>query len=386
MKATTNSTIVDELVAFRRELHAHPELSNHETRTSGRVVDFLSKIGRIEVVKSVGKTGVLGVIDSGVPGPTIAIRADMDALPIEEVGEVPHRSTVNGVGHMCGHDGHTTILLGLAQRLIEDPISRGKVILVFQPAEENGTGARAILAEDNIHLKNVDVIYALHNIPGEPEGAILVKEGHFTAHVNTLIVHLKGKTAHASEPEHGINPSLAMAEVAQLCEDFKVADTEVEDFYLITPVYMQLGSHDYGISADTGDMRFTNRAWSTEIFNRKSAELMEGIQQIAEKHGLKVQFDWVDEFFSNNNDPQAVKMITAAAKDLELPLHIKHRPFKWGEDFGLFTQKYPGAMFGLGAGKHVSALHNPDYDFNDKLIPLGVNMFHKIITHTLNAY
>lgn len=374
---------LDPLVRFRQDLHTYPELSNHESETAKKVLAELKKTGAAEITSQIGGEGIIAEFASGRSGPNILIRGDMDALPIQEVGDTPHKSKNDGVAHMCGHDGHTTILLGLAQELTKDPIERGKVFLLFQPGEENGTGAKAMLTDEKFIDDPIDYAFGLHNLPGYELHKIVTRRGAFNAHVNSLILKLNGKTAHAAEPESGYNPSLAMSEILTLCEDFHQPDTARDDFYLITPVYANMGSPDYGISAGFADVRLTIRSWTTDVFEQQSEELVKRIGAICAKHDLELDASWTHEFFANQNNDRAVDYVEASAKAGDFELEQRPFPFKWGEDFGLFTQKFKGCMFGIGSGVDCPALHNPDYDFPDEILPTAISMFNGIIREAL---
>lgn len=370
------------LIEIRKEIHANPELSGQEKNTQQLILDFLEQHSSASSIK-LAETGVLACFDSKNEGKTILIRGDIDALPIEEVNPFPHKSKNKKVSHKCGHDGHTTILLGLAMMLTKSPIKNGKVFLLFQPAEETGAGAAAVLHDPKFPLKQIDFAYALHNLPGFAKNEIILKENEFSAHVKSMVIKLNGKTAHAAEPEKGYNPALAIAQILAFSEQMTLNQPELADFFLLTPVYSILGSPSYGISAGEGEIHFTLRSWSTNLMKVKTAELEDLIRKVAKKYHLGVSISFTEEFFSNHNNGDSVKLIRDSANDLHLKVVDVESPFKWGEDFGLFTQKYKGAMFGLGAGISTPALHNPDYDFPDEITPSGVAMFYSIIQKTI---
>lgn len=370
------------LIEIRKEIHANPELSGQEKNTQQLILDFLEQHSSASSIK-LAETGVLACFDSKNEGKTILIRGDIDALPIEEVNPFPHKSKNKKVSHKCGHDGHTTILLGLAMMLTKSPIKNGKVFLLFQPAEETGAGAAAVLHDPKFPLKQIDFAYALHNLPGFAKNEIILKENEFSAYVKSMVIKLNGKTAHAAEPEKGYNPALAIAQILAFSEQMTLNQPELADFFLLTPVYSILGSPSYGISAGEGEIHFTLRSWSTNLMKVKTAELEDLIRKVAKKYHLGVSISFTEEFFSNHNNGDSVKLIRDSANDLHLKVVDVESPFKWGEDFGLFTQKYKGAMFGLGAGISTPALHNPDYDFPDEITPSGVAMFYSIIQKTI---
>ncbi|NNF01853.1 MAG: amidohydrolase, partial [Bacteroidia bacterium] len=196
----TNIAVLEDLEKLRKEIHQNPELSQHEYETARRIKDYLVENSSAEV-RYIAKTGVLATFDSKKPGKTLLLRADTDALPIAEINEFGHRSTVQGVSHKCGHDGHTVMMLGVAHLMSSFDLNSGKVLLLFQPAEENGMGAEAVLKDELFLKEKIDYVFALHNLPGFPKKQIIIKENVFNANVKSLIVHLNGKTSHAAEPE-----------------------------------------------------------------------------------------------------------------------------------------------------------------------------------------
>ena len=377
MHKTLESSI-SRLEKIRKELHQHPEVAEQEYETAKRITHYLNTHCNGEV-HSIANTGVLVSFESKKPGPTVLLRADTDALPIVEINEFAHKSLVEGVSHKCGHDGHTTIMLGLAELLSSQPPAQGTVLLLFQPAEENGMGAEAVLKSDFFRDLHIDFVFALHNLPGFKKNTIVLKENTFNANVKSMIIHFNGKTAHAAEPEKGVNPALAIADILQFSEKITKNQPDHDDFFLITPVHMTMGEIAYGISAGDGELHLTIRSWDLSLFEEKCALLERYIARTCQKHGLKHTISWTQEFYANQNDNEAVDVIRKAALQNQFDIHEMQHPFKWGEDFGLFTQRFKGAMFGLGAGEDTPALHNPDYDFPDDITSTGIQQFFQII-------
>ncbi len=367
-----------DLTGIRKHLHAHPELSEEEFKTADYIKQTLKKIG-VKHTQSVGETGVIAVFEGQELGDITLLRADTDALPIQEINEFEHKSTVDGVSHKCGHDGHTTIMLGVAEQLEKQAVKKGKVILLFQPAEENGRGAKSVLADPYFKDLKVDYVFALHNLPSFNTHEIVVKKDVFTANVVSMIIKLRGKTAHAAEPEKGDNPSMAMAEIAIEANNMVKNTPERDDFFLVTPVYSAMGELAYGISAGAGELHYTIRAWDTKLLKENCTSLEAFIKEGCNRHDLKYEISWLEEFDANINQENAVDYISSAAKNNGFKLNTIEHPFKWGEDFGLFTQKYKGAMFGIGAGSKMPALHNPDYDYPDEITETGISMFTELV-------
>ncbi len=373
----------EQLKKLRREIHADPELSGRESKTATKVLGFIRQYNPDEILTEVGGHGVIATWDSGKPGKEILFRAELDALPIEEINTFDYKSSSPGVSHKCGHDGHSTILCGLAQHLNLNRPKQGKVRLVFQPAEENGEGAKAIIADAVFNKFNPDFVFALHNLPGYPLHEVVVKDGTFTAAVNSIVINLNGKTSHAAEPELGFNPALAVSEIIKASLEMANNFPDRSDMSVVTPVFMEMGSKDYGISAGKASVHLTLRCWNDENLKKLENQIAQLSAEIALKYSLKVTFEYTQTFHANMNASAATDIVRSSAKKKKLALVERSYPFKWGEDFGLFTAQYNGCMFGLGAGVNLPALHNPDYDFPDELIESGVKIFSGIIDEIL---
>lgn len=374
------------LIRFRKELHKNPELSGKEIETAKRIVSFLDQYPPDELQTNVGGTGIIAVYKGAEEGKSILFRCELDALPIKETNSFEHKSIKNTISHKCGHDGHMAILCGLAGELHHQRPEKGKVILLFQPAEENGSGAEKVANDDNFNNYKPDFVFALHNLPGFNKNQIVVKNGTFSCAVKSMIIRLKGKIAHAAEPENGINPALAIASIIQEFEAKNQSDKTKDNFTIITPVYSSFGQKSYGVSAGKGEVHFTIRCQTNEEMERLSNELQKVTEEIAKKHQLKLKIKWTESFQANENNADANNFIKNSSKILGLNVFEKDTPFSWGEDFGLFTQLYNGAMFGLGAGKEMPALHHSDYDFPDEIISTGVKLFHQISKEINHAH
>lgn len=372
---------IEHIIQFRRELHKHPEVSCNEFQTQRRIINKLKELG-IESFE-IGGTGVMVRFDGAEAGKTIMLRADTDALPITEINTFAHKSIFEGVSHKCGHDGHTAIMVGVALHLLKNPPQKGTVLLLFQPAEENGEGAKAVLKDPKFDLEP-DVVYAFHNLPGYPLHKIVVKDGSFTTAVKSIIIKLNGKTSHAAEPELGINPARCISEIISFFEKITEPNINSDDFALATPVYIHMGEMSYGVSAGYGEVHYTLRTWNNQVMDRFTQKSQMAIAEIAQKYEIKVDISWAEEFFANQNDPKTVSNIKSVANEQGFALEERATPFKWGEDFGLFTEKYKGAMYGIGSGVNAPALHNPDYDFPDEIIPTGIKMFTGLIYKTIH--
>ena len=369
----------DTFYQIRRELHQHPELSGHEARTARFVEDKLQAFHPTKVIRHVGGHGLLVEYFFSEDGPTVLFRADMDAVAVQEPDDIPHHSQTPGVAHKCGHDGHTTILLRFARMLSERPLPKGRVLLLFQPAEENGSGSKAVLDTKVLDYYKIDKAFALHNIPGYPASAVLCKEDSFTCAVVSVSITLTGKTSHAAEPQKGISPIPATLNIVDELLRWNNTDIQSDDYFLSTIVEIHVGEEAYGVSAGNSIIRATLRAKTDKLLHQHAQQLKELVATECKRTpDLQHEMEWLEPFSANENDPQSVGMIKNAALRNNLPYIELLTPFSWGEDFGLFMQQYKGAIFGLGSGENCAPLHSPQYDFPDEVIETGATLFYTI--------
>lgn len=373
---------MESLIAFRRQIHAHPELAHAEHETARRVVDFLTPLGPDQLLTGVGGTGVIATFDSGVDGPTILFRSELDALPIEERNVDGHGSTQPGVSHKCGHDGHTTILVGLAERLAASRPPSGKVHLLFQPAEETGTGAAAVLADPAFEQITPDFGVAIHNMAGFALHTVVVKPGPMFAAVRSIVIRFVGRTAHAAEPEKGENPSLAIADLLHECDDLTNNDLAAPDFGVVTAVHVLIGSPAYGVSAGAGEIHLTIRGIDGDRLDALFETIISKAERFAQRDLLQANVEIVEDFRANINDPDVTDLVTTAARNCGLDVLTPDVGLPHGEDFGLFGDQFPCCMLLLGAGVDHDPIHNPDYDFPDELIATGVDLLDRIVRNT----
>lgn len=373
---------MESLIAFRQQLHAHPELAHSEHETARRVVEFLAPLGPEQILTGVGGTGVIATFDSGVAGSTILLRSELDALPIDEHSVDGHGSTTRGVSHKCGHDGHTTILVGVAQRLAADRPASGKVHLLFQPAEETGTGAAAVLADPVFEQIQPDFGVAIHNMPGFALHAVVVKSGSMFAAVRSLIIRYVGRTAHAAEPDKGENPSLAIADLLRECNQLTENDLSSSTFGVITPVHVVIGSPAYGVSAGAGEVHLTIRSVDGTRLDALFETIVAMAERFAQRDHLHASVEVVEDFRANINDPHITELVHTAATDCGFDVIVPDVGLPHGEDFGLFGEQFPCCMALLGAGISHDPVHNPDYDFPDALITTGVDLLERVVRNT----
>lgn len=376
------SSLLEQLVTIRHSIHQHPELSDQETKTAEYVCQILNSQPSPpnELLRGIGGTGLIASYDSGVDGPAILFRAELDALPILEINEIAYKSCTPGVSHQCGHDGHMTTLLGLGMILASHKLNKGKVYLLFQPAEETGSGSAAMIADSRFHSLPVDYVFAFHNIPEYPLGSIILRKGVFTASVRSLSIRLFGKTSHAAEPEHGISPSLCIAKMLLQLHEMSNNDLTREDFRLITPVHVVMGEAGaFGVTPGHGEIHLTFRTWGERQMEALVCDILELISKTTTENRLQYSLSWTDIFVANENTDFAVDVLETAAVACSFPFLHSQFPMKWGEDFGNFTQKFAGSFFGIGAGIDHAALHNPDYDYPDEILGSGLSMFLEIL-------
>ena len=233
--------MLKEITELRKTLHQHPDLSGQERETAERIRAFIANHHNAEIISNIGGNGLAVVYHFSDDGPVVVIRCELDALPIQETNQFGHRSVKPGVSHKCGHDGHMAILAGLAIRLKEKSFRKGKVVLLFQPAEETGEGAYAVLKSGIFKNLKPDYFFALHNLPGEELNTVIVVDHFFSASVQSVCISLQGKQCHASEPENGINPAIAMSKIIEALSALNVTDETQANFALLTPVHLTMG-------------------------------------------------------------------------------------------------------------------------------------------------
>lgn len=368
-----------ELVAFRRHLHTMPEVSGEERETAATVAAELRRLGADQVVTGLGGHGVAGVFGSG--GPTVLIRSELDALPIHEVSDIPHRSQIDGRGHMCGHDGHSTILLAVARILARNPVAKGRVVLMFQPAEENGMGAAAVLADPNFAPLTPDFSFSLHNMPGVPLGAVAIAEGPVNCASRGIRIALTGRTAHASQPETGVAPTRALAQLIEGFSQLNFGTQYDADFRMVTITHLSMGEAAFGIAPGQAELWATLRTLTDDRMDDLVARAEELVANAAAD--LAPQISYHDVFRHCENHPEAVAHLTRAFEQENIPITDAGLPMRGSEDFGRFRDVSKSAMFLLGAGVDNPHLHNPDYDFPDDLIPIGARVFLRVIRNLL---
>ena len=374
-------TDIQHLINLRQTLHQNPELSGNEEYTAEALKRTIIRFQPDDIIDNIGGYGVAFIYNGKEPGPSIMFRAEIDALPIFEVNDLDYASRTEGVSHQCGHDGHMAILVGLAEQISNNRPKRGKVILLFQPAEETGEGALLVIEDPNYYRLEPELCFALHNIPGYPKGSIILKDNTFSAASQGIIIKLRGKTSHAAEPEKGKSPAIAMSKIIESITKLPEKKYLFNDYVLSTVVHARLGEQTFGTSPGFAKILLTLRAFDDEDMLVLLKHTTNVIRQISDYEGLKVDISYTDIYPSTQNNPPLIKIISENAADLKFDIIKLEEPFPWAEDFAQFSQKYKSAIFGLGAGENSAKLHNANYNFPDEIIPYGIEMFHSIYEH-----
>ena len=373
-----------ELMAWRRELHRKPELSGQEEKTAATVQALLHAAGADKVVTGLGGHGVLGIYDGETPGSTIMLHAELDGLPIQETSELAYRSLVPGKAHLCGHDGHMTILAAVARGLGRQRLRRGRAMLLFQPAEEDGSGAAAVLADAKFDEVRPDFVFSLHNLPGLALGQVSIAEGLVNCASRGMQIVLTGRTAHASSPEFGVSPQRAIATLLNEITALGRGGALDEAFSMVTVTHARLGEPAFGISPGQAELWVTLRTLtdSTMELIRQQAEDL--VQRVAASEGLQVRITYRDVFSHCLNNAEAVALLRSALDAEDVRHSAQGLPMRGSEDFGRFNSRSRAAMFFLGAGEQHPSLHEPDYDFPDELIEIGARVFMRTLRNLLD--
>ncbi len=375
------STFHAELTAFRRDLHAHPELGFEEVRTASVIEQALNRLG-IETHSGIGKTGLVGVIKgkSDQSGRTIGLRADMDALPMKEDNQFEYRSTIPGRMHGCGHDGHSTMLLGAARYLAETRNFDGTVHLIFQPGEEGFAGARAMIEDGLFERFDCQTVYAMHNWPSMPPGTIGINNGPMMAAADRFEVHISGRGGHGAHPYLTIDPVLVAAHIITAAQSIISRNVSPLDSAVVSVCAVESGELAAmnvipGQARLTGTVR-TFRATTQDTVERRLGEV---VQSIAAAFGASATLDYRRMYPATINSEREAIFAGDVAEQLVGAEHVLRNmePSMGAEDFSFMLQVRPGAYFRLGQGGAESGcfLHNTRYDFNDAVIPLGSGMF-----------
>ena len=370
----------DELVAIRRDLHAHPEIGFEEERTAKIVAERLAAWG-IEVHRGIGKTGVVGVLRSGGGNARrIGLRADMDALPIQETTGLLYASKNPGRMHACGHDGHTTMLLGAARYLAETRNFEGTAIFIFQPAEEGLGGARRMIADGLFDRFPCDEIYGLHNSPDGPRGKITIKPGPAMAGADFFDIRIQGRGSHGAYPHKSADPVVIAMALGQALQTIVSRNADPLQPAVVSITQIHAGSA-YNVIPDTAHLAGTVRTFDDDLRDLVRSRIREISAGIATAFGASIEVDIRGVFSVLRNDPEKAEAVAHAASELfgEAALDRATAPHMGSEDFADMLLAVPGAYCWLGMDAGGGALHNPNYRFDDEIIPIGGSLLARLV-------
>ncbi|MGQ0544428.1 MAG: M20 aminoacylase family protein [Betaproteobacteria bacterium] len=374
-----------EMTAWRRDLHAHPELGFQEQRTSDLIAARLTSFG-VEVHRGVGRTGVVGVLRAGKAKRAVGLRADMDALPIREANGFEHRSRHEGRMHACGHDGHTTMLLGAAKYLAETRRFDGTVHFIFQPAEEGMGGAQAMIADGLFQRFPCEAVFGMHNRPGMPLGKFAVRSGATMAGGAFFDIDIEGVGAHGARPESGIDPVLVAAHVATALQSIVARNVRPVDTAVVSVTQIHAGDA-YNVIPQTARLSGTVRAFSDptmQLIGRNLARIAEGV---ARGFGATAKTDFRMTYAPLVNDATEAEFAASICSELVGADSVRRDPplIMASEDFSFMLKEVPGCYINIGNGDGEGAceVHNPSYDFNDAALPYGASFFARLVEKRL---
>ena len=376
-----------EITAWRHDIHAHPELQYDVHRTAGMVAEKLKSFGCDQVVPGIGQTGVVGVIHGrkGAGHRAIGLRADMDALPIEEANDLPYKSTVPGKMHACGHDGHTAMLLGAAKYLAETRNFTGTAVIIFQPAEEGGGGGRAMVKDGLMERFAIEEVYGMHNYPGLAVGQFALRPGALMAAADRILIEIEGKGGHAARPHYSVDTILVAAQMINQIQHIVSRNVDPLESAVISITMVQAGNTD-NVIPQTAILRGTARSLVPEVQDLLEKRLHEVVEGTARLHGAKAKLTYRRDYpVTRNHDRQAAFAATVAAEVVGWDrVDDKVAPVMGAEDFSFMLNERPGAFIFVGNGESAG-LHHPSYNFNDEVIPVGTSYWVKLVETALRG-
>ena len=368
--------MLPELTAIRRDFHQHPELLFDVHRTAARVADLLRSYGCDEVVEGIGRTGVVGVIRgrTDTRGRVIGLRADMDALPITEQTGAPHASTVPGKMHACGHDGHTTMLLGAARYLAETRAFDGTAVVIFQPAEEGGGGGREMVADGLVDRWGIQEFYGMHNMPGIPVGHFAIRPGAIMAAADQFEIVLTGKGGHAAKPHECIDTTLVAAHVIVALQTIASRTVDPMKQVVVSTCTVETDSTAHNVIPQVVRMKGTVRTMDPavqDLVERRIAEIAEGTAMAL---GARAAVTYMRGYPVTVNSAEETGHAVAVARQVSPHVDADTPPLMGAEDFSFMLNERPGAYIFLGNGD-TAMVHHPAYDFDDTAIPFGASWY-----------
>ena len=360
----------NEMVKWRHHFHENPELAYEEVNTSKKVVSLLKQFGISKIEEGIGKTGVVAILENG-RGKSIGLRADMDALPIhEENQEKKYKSKTTGKMHACGHDGHTTMLLGAAKYLAETKNFKGRVVLIFQPAEEGFAGAKAMIKDGLLQKYPIDEIYGMHNMPGLEKGVLAIESGPRLAAADNFEVEIVGKGAHGAMPSNSIDPIVCSASIIQNIQSIVSRNSDPKETLVITVASINSGKAN-NVIPKTAKLTGTVRYYDNELGKLAKKRFLDIVNSTSHAFGAKAIIDFHKGYPATvNHQEQSIFAYNIAKKVIGLKASNHQKPMMGSEDFSYFLNKVPGCFAWIGNGNSAS-LHNPKYDFNDDVLSIG---------------
>ncbi|MDA0721292.1 MAG: M20 family metallopeptidase [Proteobacteria bacterium] len=370
-----------EMTGWRRHLHAHPELQFDCHQTAAFVAQKLRDFGVDEIHEGIATSGIVAIINGQGAGRTIGLRADMDALPMEEVTGLDYASTVKGAMHACGHDGHTTMLLGAAKYLAETRNFAGRVALIFQPAEEAGGGAEVMVNAGILDTFDVAEVYALHNAPGTAVGAFYTTPGLIMAAVDTFHIHVKGRGGHGAMPHDTADPVVACVGIVSAIQTIVSRNHFTFDQLVVSVTQIHTGTVD-NVIPDTGYINGTVRTFDPAVQVMVRDRLAGIVAGQAASYGVTATLDYEIGYPATVNDPDKTAFAAAVAREISSNVVADAAPEMGAEDFAYMLKQRPGAYLFVGNGD-TAGLHHPGYDFDDALSPVGASFFARIVERAL---
>jgi len=381
------AALADEITEWRRDLHAHPEIMYELPRTAATVAEKLKSFGCDEVVPGLGRTGVVAVIRGKKhgSGKVVGLRADMDALPIEEATGLSYASQTPGNMHACGHDGHTAMLLGAAKHLCESRNFDGTAVMIFQPAEEGGAGAKAMIDDGLLERFSIGEVYGLHNYPGIPVGQFAIRPGAIMAAADRLHIEVEGVGGHAARPHRAVDTVLVGAEIVSALQQIVSRNVDPIDNAVVSITLFHAGTTD-NVIPQTALLRGTARSLKPEVRDLLERRVVEIATGVAALHGARAKVGYHRDYPVVVNHARETEVAAGVARDVVGVGKVDPAtaPVMGGEDFSFMLQQRPGAFIFMGNGDSAG-LHNPAYDFNDKAIPFGSSYWVRLIETTMPA-
>ena len=371
--------LADEIAAWRRDFHENPELLFDVHRTAGIVAEKLKEFGCDEVVTGIGRTGVVGVIRGrqNGSGKVIGLRADMDALPIEEATDVPHKSKVPGKMHACGHDGHTAMLLGAAKYLAETRNFDGTAVMIFQPAEEGGGGGDAMVKDGLMERFGIQEVYGMHNMPGIPVGNFEIRPGPMMAAADRFSITIEGKGGHAARPFECIDPVVAAAHVITALQTVVSRNADPLESAVVSVCTVKAGEA-FNVIPQTAMLLGTVRTLTPEMRDLCETRIRAIVENVCPAFGAWARVEYNRGYPVTVNDPGRTEFMVRAAEAVGTKVDTTVPPLMGAEDFSYMLESRPGAYIFIGNGD-TAGVHHPAYDFNDEAAPFGASLWAKIV-------